>query len=122
MTVARRIAQRLLTPDVTERLRRLESTFQRLPIYFVTASTSKRRPILNSVDVRERFIQFGKEGDSHGARLGPYVLMPDHLHAFVVIDDERLRLSAWMQISEECAVESTSPERRSITTLAERIF
>jgi putative transposase len=23
--------------------------------------------------------------------------MPDHLHAFVVIDDERLRLSAWMK-------------------------
>src|SRR5438876_10694334 len=97
MTVARRIAQRLLTPDVTERLRRLESTFQRLPIYFVTASTSKRRPILNSVDVHERFIQFGKEGDSHGAWLGPYVLMPDHLHAFVVIDDERLELGTWMK-------------------------
>lgn len=77
-----------------ERLRRLESTFQRLPIYFVTACTSERRRILDNGDVHEELIQFGHLGAERGAWLGAYVLMPDHLHAFVVIDDERLTLSA----------------------------
>ncbi len=80
-----------------ERLRRLESVFQRLPIYFVTTCTNKRRPILNNVAIHKRFVEFGKTGGDRGAWLGAYVLMPDHLHAFVVIDDERLNLSTWVK-------------------------
>ncbi|PYL15128.1 MAG: hypothetical protein DMF46_07120 [Verrucomicrobia bacterium] len=80
-----------------ERLRRLEYTFQRLPIYFVTACTHERRPILNNGDIHTRFIEFGKEGADNGDWLGAYVLMADHLHAFVVIDDERTTLSTWMK-------------------------
>ena len=80
-----------------ERLRRLEEIFERLPIYFVTTSTQKRAAILNDHDVHEHFIRFGREGATRGAWLGAYVLMPDHLHAFVAVDDERLRLSAWMK-------------------------
>src|SRR5437667_12002221 len=80
-----------------ERLRRLEYTFQRLPIYFVTACTHERRPILNNGDIHTRFIEFGKEGADNGDWLGAYVLMADHLHAFVVIDDERTTLSMWLK-------------------------
>jgi putative transposase len=29
------------------------------------------------------------------AWVGAYVLMPDHLHAFVAIDDQKLNLSTW---------------------------
>jgi REP-associated tyrosine transposase len=82
---------------MTERLRRLEYVFQRLPIYFVTACTHERQRTLNNADVHERFVEFGKEGEAHGAWLGAYVLMPEHLHAFVVIDDERLKLSRWIK-------------------------
>jgi REP element-mobilizing transposase RayT len=80
-----------------ERLRRLEYAFQRLPIYFVTACTHERRTILNNSDVHGRMIEFGNKGSEHGAWLGAYVLMPDHLHAFVVIDDERMNLSRWLK-------------------------
>jgi putative transposase len=80
-----------------ERLRRLERVFERRPIYFVTACTYERREILDKVDVHARLTQFGAEGPKRGAWLGAYVLMPDHLHAFVVIDDQRLNLSTWIK-------------------------
>jgi REP element-mobilizing transposase RayT len=80
-----------------ERLRRLDYTFQRRPIYFVTACTHQRENILDRADIHTRLGQFGKEGPEHGAWLGAYVLMPDHFHGFVVIDDQRLDLSAWMK-------------------------
>ena len=86
-----------LTCHVPERLRRLECAFQRLPIFFITASTRERRRILDNADVHARLIAFGQEGESKGAWLGAYVLMPDHLHAFVVIDEERVKLSTWVK-------------------------
>jgi putative transposase len=86
-----------LTQNVPERLRRLESTVQRFPIYFITTCTKERRPILNKVGVHSRLIQFGNEGESRGAWGGAYVLIPDHLHAFVALDEERLKLSAWIK-------------------------
>ena len=36
-----------------------------------------------------------KKDPPHGAWIGAYVLMPDHLHAFVATDDQRIRLAAW---------------------------
>jgi REP-associated tyrosine transposase len=80
-----------------ERLRRLDSAFQRLPIYFVTTCTHERQSILTDIDIHTRFVEFGKTGPDLGAWLGAYVLMPDHFHAFVVIDDERRNLSTWIK-------------------------
>jgi putative transposase len=80
-----------------ERLRRLDCIFQRLPIYFVTACTHERRPIFGSANINRRLVEFGQTGCDRGAWLGAYVIMPDHLHIFVVIDDERLDLSAWVK-------------------------
>src|SRR6266487_6550603 len=80
-----------------ERLRRLDYTFQQLPIYFVTACTHQREKILDSIDVHARLAQFGKEGPEHGAWLGAYVLMPDHMHVFVKIDDRQQDLSTWVK-------------------------
>jgi putative transposase len=80
-----------------ERLRRLEYAFQRLPIYFVTSCTHERCAILNNSNVHGRLIEFANKESEHGAWLGAYVLMPDHLHAFVVIDDERMNLSRWIK-------------------------
>jgi putative transposase len=78
-----------------ERLRRLERVFQNHPIYFVTANAYDRRKILHNGEVHTRLIEFGKEGSAHGAWLGAYVLMPDHLHAFVSLDDRRINLAKW---------------------------
>ena len=80
-----------------ERLRRLDQTFQRLPIYFVTACTYKHQASLDNADVHKRLIGFAEAGEKRGAWLGAYVLMPDHLHLFVVVDDERLTVSEWMK-------------------------
>jgi putative transposase len=81
----------------TQRLRRLKRMYVRSPIYFVTASTPDRRRILAAKATHESFIRFAEEGPEHGAWIGAYVLMPDHLHAFVVVDDEKLSLSQWMK-------------------------
>jgi REP-associated tyrosine transposase len=80
-----------------KRLGRLETVFVDSPIYFVTACTVDRRHILASASVHKALIEFGKHGNEHGAWLGKYVLMPDHLHAFVVLDDEKVTLSRWMK-------------------------
>ncbi len=32
-----------------------------------------------------------------GRGVGAYVIMPDHLHVFVSVDDQRIMLSVWMK-------------------------
>ena len=80
-----------------ERLRRLDRIFVRSPIYFVTACMSHRRKILATPAIHECFIQFATDGPKHGAWTGAYVLMPDHLHLFVALDDENTALTDWMK-------------------------
>ncbi len=80
-----------------QRLHRLELVLVRSPIYFVTACAINRRHLLASTAIHESFIRFAEQGPEHGAWIGAYVLMPDHLHAFVAIDGEKLSLSDWMK-------------------------
>jgi putative transposase len=80
-----------------QRLRRLELVFVRSPIYFVTTCTANRRKILAAPGIHETFLGFGQEGPLHGAWIGAYVIMPDHLHLFVATDDEKKAISAWMK-------------------------
>ncbi|MEP7016165.1 MAG: transposase [Verrucomicrobiota bacterium] len=63
----------------------------------MTTCTNNRRQLLNNPVVHARWIEFGKEGPDHGAWVGAYVLMLDHLHAFVAIDDRETDLSAWVK-------------------------
>ena len=63
-----------------ERLRRLEQVFPDAPVYFITACTARRRPILASEAIHRAFLQYADEGPKHGAWIGAFVLMPDHLH------------------------------------------
>jgi len=42
-------------------------------------------------------MKFGERGETRGPWLGSFVLMPDHLHAVVIVADERLKLSTWMK-------------------------
>src|SRR6266403_976962 len=83
--------------DHKQRLRRLNQIFVRSPIYFVTTCTRNRRPILPEESVHRAFVHFAEEGMHHGACLGTYVLMPDHFHAFVGFDDQKIDLAVWMK-------------------------
>jgi putative transposase len=82
---------------MSERLKRLDVLYQRSPIYFVTGCSAKRRQLLANGTIHTAFRAFADSGPSRGAWVGAYVLMPDHFHLFVAIDDERLGLSDWMK-------------------------
>ena len=80
-----------------ERLHRLERHFDRNPIWFVTACSHDREKILASAEVNAALLAFAVGGPDYGAWLGAYVLMPDHLHAFVALDERGITLSAWIK-------------------------
>jgi len=86
-----------LSINMPERLRRLEGTFQRYPIYFVTACIHERRQLLADAEVHVTLMEFAEQGPQHGAWVGDYILMPDHFHLFVAVDDTRTQLSQWMK-------------------------
>ena len=79
------------------RLRRLERIFPHAPVYFVTACTADRRHLLARPEVHDAFVSFATAAEDRGAWVGCYVLMPDHLHLFVALDDQQLRLAVWMK-------------------------
>jgi len=79
------------------RLGRLETIFVDSPIYFVTTCTDGRRKILANERIHKSFMEFAIHGPGFGAWVGKYVLMPDHLHAFVALDDEKITLANWMK-------------------------
>ena len=76
---------------------RLRWTFSQWPIYFVTATTNKRRNLLNRADVHQSFIQFARNGPDHGVWIGHYVLMPDHVHLFARFGRDSISLSIWQK-------------------------
>ena len=80
-----------------QRLHRLEIIYARSPIYFITTGTANRRRILATEANHESFIRFAEQGPQHGAWIGAYVLMPDHFHLFVAVDDQRITLPQWMK-------------------------
>jgi len=65
--------------------KRLEHLFQNYaePIYFITAVTSGRLPLLASHAVHETLRAYAAANALEGRVMGRYVLMPDHLHCFV---------------------------------------
>jgi REP element-mobilizing transposase RayT len=70
------------------RLKRLDRLFVNHPLYFVTACTEDRKPILANAQVHDGFRRFCQAGLERGVFVGKYVLMPDHLHLFVALGDE----------------------------------
>jgi len=77
------------------RLRRMDRVFVDSPIYFVTTCTLDRQAILDRELVHEAFRMFCLNSPQHGAWVGRYVLMPDHLHLFVSVDE--ISLSNWIK-------------------------
>ena len=78
----------MIPDEHVPRLKRLDRLFTDHPLYFVTASTENRRPILANVKIHEAFRKFGESGQMRGVFVGKYVLMPDHLHLFVAFGGE----------------------------------
>ncbi len=91
------VVDRRYKEKMTERLRRLEWIHARYPLYFVTTCTAHRRLLLACTDAHAALLNYGRAGCEHGAWLGAYVLMPDHLHVFVALDGNRIKLSNWVK-------------------------
>ena len=104
------------------RLKRLDEVFADRPVYFVTACTHERRDLLARESVLRAVVEYGQRGPERGAWLGSFVLMPDHLHAFVTLDAERCRLSAWMSGLKAAIVRVLKDEGVGGSVLAEGIF
>jgi putative transposase len=79
------------------RLTRLARIHLRQPLYFITLCTFSRKNILAEPIAHEAFILFCEAGPAHGAFVGRYVLMPDHLHLFVTFTPEGVTLSDWVK-------------------------
>jgi REP element-mobilizing transposase RayT len=76
---------------------RLEYLFSNVhPFYFVTANTFKRLPLLARSEVHEVFRSFCLRAQTHNVAVGRYVLMPDHIHLFVLLPPEGITLQEWI--------------------------
>jgi REP element-mobilizing transposase RayT len=71
-----------------QRLKRLDRLFISHPLYFITACTEDRNPILANSTIHDAFQKFCHAGLERGVFVGKYVLMPDHLHLFVAFGEE----------------------------------
>ena len=71
--------------DQPKRPPRLSEIFQnyRHPIYFVTFGTLDRKKILAYDSVNDALIKFAEASATRGTTIGRYVIMPDHVHLFI---------------------------------------
>ena len=79
------------------RLKRLDWLYTSYPIYFVTACTQGRRPLLAQEVVHEALVAYFMKGAERGVAVGRYILMPDHLHLFVAFAPQAPKLSEWVK-------------------------
>jgi putative transposase len=78
---------------------RLPTVFQNTdPFYFVTFNTHERRPLLADEALHEAWLAFARCAPEHGAWVGRYVVMPDHIHSFVRLGADT-ELASWVQAS-----------------------
>lgn len=78
---------------------RLDSFFPgREPFFFITFNTYKRKPLLANHDVHEAFCSFCTRASGHKMTVGRYVIMPDHVHLFVLMPREGISLQQWIQL------------------------
>ena len=68
-----------------------------MPVYFLTACTDSRRPLLANEGVHEVFVRYTREAGNHGVLAGRYVPMPDHVHLFAAFRPASPVLSEWMK-------------------------
>ncbi len=68
------------------------------PLYFLTFNTYKRKAILTNDEVLQAFRDFAdKAVKVHAIAVGRFVIMPDHIHLFVAMPPDGLRLTIWVK-------------------------
>lgn len=79
-------------------LRRLDRTWIRHPIYFLTVCIAQRRPCLAHPAPVDILIESWHSASViHGWMVGRYVIMPDHVHFFAAPRAEAKSLSSFMR-------------------------
>ena len=96
----------------------LDRLFPSNPVFFVTASTYRRKALLATHAVHNAFMRFSQRAyDEHGIAVGRYVIMPDHIHLFVCGPDD-FELGRWMGTLKQClekvAIAPASPAGRRL--------
>lgn len=87
-------------PERTLRHRppRLSRIFQHIrPFFFITFNTHHRRALLDNKVIHDAFRAFCINGQEWRVGVGRYVIMPDHIHLFVLIPNEGITLKSWVQ-------------------------
>jgi REP element-mobilizing transposase RayT len=83
---------------VYKHLRRLERVWINDPIFFITACTFRRKPILIQTAVADVLIdEWNRARVRHGWAIGSYVIMPDHVHFFCAPERDAKTLSDFMR-------------------------
>ena len=67
------------------------------PFYFITFNTYKRQGVLARDEVHEAFCIFFIKAQEHDVAVGPYVIMPDHVHLFAALPIDGITLPSWVQ-------------------------
>ena len=62
------------------------------PVYFITVTTFGRRRVLAKDWLHEGFVNYWTKRVEMGLACGRYVIMPEHIHFFLRIDPNQLRL------------------------------
>jgi putative transposase len=72
--------------------------FAREPLYFFTACTAKRKPLLANTTAREILTEvWTRSLHLDGWAVGRYLLMPDHVHFFARPSRNGKKLATWHQ-------------------------
>jgi REP element-mobilizing transposase RayT len=106
---------------------RLDRLFPSNPVFFVTACTYRRRPLLAIDAIHNAFVRFSQRAyDEHGIAFGRYVIMPDHIHLFVCGPND-FELGRWMGMLKQClekvaAITASPTGRRLQKTVWQRRF
>ena len=67
------------------------------PFYFITFNTHGRRPLLACPSVHQAFRGFCEAAVARDVVVGRYVILPDHVHLFVALPEEGVKLARWVQ-------------------------
>jgi len=67
------------------------------PFYFITFNTYARQSLLARDEVHDTFCMFATKAGEHDVAVRRYVIMPDHVHLFVVCPTHGITLPIWVQ-------------------------
>ena len=88
------------------------------PFYFVTFNTHRRVPTLAQNDIHATFCRFCGQARLFGVTVGRYVLMPDHVHLFVVLPPRRVGDHALGTITQILSGQNAAESRSRSAALA----